>query len=170
MERKYFIDYKKKHILEDGSIEYLGYIFHKEGFITGPKGKKVTITKKTGSMRFKIEEGKVIVVKAGRLVYELIHETEVNRSSIINHKDGDLSNVAFDNLEYVERKDYFKDHNWTCKFSEELAKQIYEEYQKGDTSIQKLSDKYDCCNTTTWRIVQGNYLGTKKQRKRKNDK
>jgi len=160
MERKYFIDYSKKHVLDDGSIEYCGYVFHKEGYIISPNGKKLTITRKTGHIRIDLY-GKQITVKAGRFIYELMNDVTLRRSEIVVHKDGDLTNIAFDNLEYMGRKEYFKEHTWAYKFSEEEEKQIYDEYHKGQTSIQKLSDKYRCCTTTIWNIVNGKYRGKK---------
>lgn len=162
MERKHYIDKSKKKFLEDGSIEYNGYIFHKDGYIINPSGKIVVITAKNGRMRLGLEKGKMIIIKAGRFAYELYHDVSLERSQIIKHLDGDLTNLKEENLVLVDRKEYFKDFNWTYKFDEEAVKQIKKEYENGNTSVQKLADKYECCSTTMWNIVNGNYKGTKK--------
>ena len=163
MERKYYIDFAKKKLLPDGSIEYNGYLFHKDGYIINPNGRRITITAKTGRMRFRLPEGKLIIVKAARLAYEIYHNVNLNRGELVKCLDGDLTNIAMENLELLERKEYFKDFNWIYKFDEDTVQKIIKEYKKGGISIQGLADKYGCCHATIWNITHGNYKGTKKE-------
>lgn len=161
MDRKHYVDLTKKNILEDGSIEYKGYVFHKEGYVTNKSGKKIEISAKTGRMRLNLDNGKMITIKTVRIAYELYHEVTLERSQIVACLDGDLKNIAKENLVLLDRKEYFKDFNWTYKFDEETVEKIKEEYSQGNISMQKLADKYGCCLATVFNIIQGNYKGTK---------
>ena len=164
MSRKNYLKANLKEVIDDNTIRYAGYTFHSNGEIHTKRGKLITVSPATGNVRLSIEK-ESIVVKGGRIMYELFNDTVLSYSDVIVFSDGDFTNISLDNIEVVNRKDYFHNYEWGYKFSKEEQEKIRREYkenkEKGLT-INKLAQKYDCCDITIWRIVNEIYTQAEK--------
>lgn len=93
---------------------YYGNIVYPDGTICNAVGEKLKVSDKgilKGTVRICID-GTIRTIRAGRIVYAAFHNIKLDRSHVIIYKDGNIMNPALDNLEMVERKEYFKDHDW----------------------------------------------------------
>lgn len=111
-------------------------------------------------------KGKRSTIKKMRLVYEAVYGPLKN-GVIIEAIDGDESNATIENIRITEKKEYFKDHDWSMKtvITEEEAENVKEDYRTGEYSYSKLTKKYKCSRSTIYKVLRGEYFYDKRKNK-----
>lgn len=136
--------------IDDDTFEYYGYRVQRDGTIISPygnelKGYHFTYPRSHVSI---VIEGKDVKTNRARLIYELFSGHKITRKEVLRFKDEDQTNVAFDNLYLIDRKEYYKLHEGynQKKLDKETIKKIKRMYNnKGKKiSIRKLCEMYDC--------------------------
>lgn len=151
-----------------------GYTIYENGEIYSPNGKKIKINARTGYVILRVpdENGKTMrkTISAGRFVYSAFFG-EIPPKSIVQFKDGDITNVALDNLIYKTRKEYFKNYDWGTmkRFNPDIVEEIrqqfnYEERKKhgfcgayAHPSYREMAEAYRCSISTIQKIVREEY-------------
>lgn len=146
--------------------------FHR-GFIVYPEIGRV-VNKRTGReiaagksrIIYRTKNGRRSSIKKMRLVYEAVHGPLKN-GVIIEAIDGDESNAVIKNIRIIEKKEYFKDHDWSMKtvITEEEVEKIKEDYGSGEYSYSTLARKYKCSRSTIYKVLRGEYFYDKKKNK-----
>ncbi len=149
--------------------EYHGYRFTDDGKIYRPNGKRVTPYK--GTVKIVID-GKRRTLKIARLIYEAFNGEKLPNGCIIRLSQGDENCPCLDNIEILDRKEYYQKHpEWMTQKSipadtvEKIRKEYnYEERKKhgfrGEykaPSYNDLAAKYKCSKSTIYKIVKGSY-------------
>lgn len=140
---------------------------HRNGNIYNAAGKKLKILK-NGSVRIYIN-GKKHIWKAAKVVYEAFSEQKLTSGQLLIFKDNNPNNIAFDNIDVIARKDYFKDHDWSDLFalSEKEIEEILKIKNKGKTnpmtgerqeySCRELATKFNVSKSTMYKVLRGTY-------------
>ena len=151
-----FIDHSEVIKINEELVKYKGYTISKNGVIKNRFNNELKVNQGTGIVRLSLD-GRFQSVIGGRFIYELFSQETLPKSKLILYKDGDCTNIAFSNLEVIERKKHFKDFSWNYKISEKEEKQIRKEHTTLKLSYKQLAEKYDCSVSTITKIMQGTY-------------
>lgn len=125
--------------------EYYGYGVVKSGKIYDAFGDEVPLMK-NGTVRITLLDGQMHCLSAGKIVYEAITKTDLGRKYVVKYKDGNKLNPAFDNIEVISRKEYFKDHEWNGRLSKEEREELCNSYYIKRPTFTELALQY---NTTS---------------------
>lgn len=182
------IDNENIKIVDKDTVSYYTYIIKRNGTITTSEGKEVrkqNLHYQHSHISLNIN-GKSCKKNVARLIYSLFYEVDSNepalssKKSMLFFKDNDTTNVSYDNLEVVSRKEGFKRTGKTPlrddktgdfqkRFSEKEVEIIQKEYhsksdekninqfKKQKPSIRELAKKYDCSASSIAKIVKGKY-------------
>lgn len=106
-------------------------------------------------------------IQIAYLVYELFHETTINKSKeTLIFKDGNNNNCELCNLKLIPKCEYHsKPRRFTEKEAEDIRKQYHEskvlncnKHAKNGISIRDLAKKYNCSIRTIHLIVNNQYV------------
>ncbi|MCU5058913.1 HNH endonuclease [Bacillus cereus] len=149
------------------------YMVSDEGNVKGIKSGKVLSNKRVdGSGYIQValrKDGKAKELRVNRLVaQEFLPKPDNENKITVNHKDGNKTNNAVDNLEWSTLSEQMK-HAYAnglkkpakgCKvLTEEQMKEIkatYQRYKKGFGSVA-LAKKYGVESTTILRVINGHW-------------
>lgn len=148
---------------EEILYEYGSYKVSRDGSIYDILMNKRPVLK--GGIVTLFRNGKRYNKKAARVVYEAVSGQKLTKCDVIKNKDGDETNIAFDNLYIEKRKNVMLKH-----FTLEQVEQIRKEYNKEERekhgyrgiyakpSYNEMCDKYNCSMSTMYKIINGQYL------------
>ena len=125
--------------VDDNTIDYYGYLVSTDGEIYR-KDKLTGEYHKLSSYCFTYPgshvsmwiDGKHKKVMKAKLIYELFSGEKLDRSVVLQFKDGDRENCAFENMYVITRKEFFQeigDYNQQ-KFDNATRKEIKKIYSK----------------------------------------
>lgn len=153
--------------LNNDQYSYYGYIVDRNGTITSNRGcKPQQLTGYYFTYPYShvtlVIDGKPRKICKARLVYGLFSDKKIDKYEVLKFRDGDQSNVAFDNLCVISRKEYFKEHKGynKKKFNEKTIKEMKETYNALPTEGQKkvslrdMCQKYECSLTTVQKALK----------------
>lgn len=145
------------------SYYYYGYLITRNGEIISPSGNLIhsyNFTYPNSHVTLRINSKSVKKNKA-ILIYELFSGERLQRNKyIIQFRDGNSDNAAFDNLYLVSRPEYWsliKNERNTMggrRFTEEQEEEIREVYQSGEKSLRQLCTAYDACLATIQNVIK----------------
>lgn len=134
--------------------EYNGYSITKDGTVRNQNGKVMSVS--DGQISLTIH-GKKRRRLAGRIVWAAINGRELTAKEVLVYRDGNRDNISYDNLEVLQRKEYFSGCEWSTlrKLNKEKQREIL---VKSDIlSIQELAAEYKCCDQTIRKVLRGTY-------------
>jgi len=112
-----------------------------------------------------------------RVIYEAVENVELDTKVCIKFKDGDSSNIIYDNIEVVNRPEYFNEsRNKYRKFDEKTCEEIRRKYNREERkkhnfageyahpSYQELAEEYGCSKTTILHILNDTYRDSERER------
>ena len=104
-------------------------------------------------------DGKAVKKNKAILIYNLFADKPVDgKKYLIQFRDNDTYNAAFDNLYIISRKEYYakKNMNGKPKFTDEEKNKIRKEYKskRSHLSIRELCKKYSCSLLTMQKILK----------------
>lgn len=149
--------------------EYHGYKFTTDGKIYRPNGKRVTPYK--GTVKIVID-GKRRTLKIARLMYEAFNGEKLPNGCIIHLSQGDENHPRLDDIEILDRKEYFQKHpEWMTqkRIPANIVEKIREEYNYNERkkhgfkgkyrfpTYNDLATKYNCSKSTIYKIIKGSY-------------
>lgn len=154
---------KKSNIVKisDNEFYYYGYRILRSGEIISPMGRMLNayfFTYPYSHVTMHIN-GKNIKKNRAMLIYELFSGSEVQKHKyIIQYRDNNSNNAAFDNLYLVNRSEYWQKLGEQKQmgrpvFTKEQKEEIRQKYQTGHISMRKLSTQYGVCLTTIQKII-----------------
>ena len=134
--------------------EYNGYNITKDGTVKNQNGKIMSVS--DGKISLTIH-GKKYRRLAGRVVWAAVNGRELTAKEILLYKDGNKDNISYDNLEVLQRKEYFSGCEWPTirKFNKEKQKEILS--RAGNLSVPELAAEYKCCEQTIRKVLNGTY-------------
>ena len=145
------------------SFSYYGYIITRNGEFISPSGNLLhayDFTYPNSHVTLRINNKNVKKNKA-ILVYELFSGKKLQRNKyIIQFKDGNRDNAAYDNLYVISRPEYWNiirnDRNTKGgrRFTEEEENEIRQVYQSGQLSMRQLCNTYDACLATIQSVIK----------------
>lgn len=89
--------------------EYNGYSITKDGTVRNQNGKVMSVS--DGQISLTIH-GKKRRRLAGRIVWAAINGRELTAKEVLVYRDGNRDNISYDNLEVLQRKEYFSGCEW----------------------------------------------------------
>ncbi len=124
-------------IMDEKKYDYYSYIVLASGHIYNAFGREINV-RRDGTVRLQID-GKPKTIIAGKIIYEVVtgkkitlydeNDKALGKKNIIGFRDGNRTNIAFDNIVIVSREDYFKEKEWAGqKLSREDKKQLIYDY------------------------------------------
>ena len=91
-------------------------------------------------------------------VYEVVNGP-LKVGTIVRPKNGDYTDARISNIEVVERKEYFKEHDWSMKvvLSEEQCEEIKNRHKEGNITCMDLALEYHVSKSTIQKVINGEY-------------
>lgn len=153
-------DEEIKKISENEAV-YCGYKICRDGTIISPYGKILSpyfFSYPYSHITIRIN-GKTFKKNRAVLVYNAFSAKDFDyRKNVMIFKDGDSQNASFENIDIISKKEYYLKtsgkHTGKEVFSEKIKKTIRKEYQNNESSMRKLSYKYDCSLSTIQKILE----------------
>ena len=161
----------------DGVKAYNFYtnLVTEDGHIYNAAGTELKIRKNGYVMMY--VNGKKVTLSATRVVYEAITGvklTEIEgdgrkagRNFLTIPIDGDPTNIRFDNIKLVEKKDYYKNYDFrTSKYSKDIKKAIRRDYNREERAkhnfrgewahptYDELVEKYGCSRSLVYNALK----------------
>lgn len=158
--------YNQYPVSEDGkTCMYLGYTFFRDGYVVSPHGKilkQVKEGRRSGNNITLIVDGNSQRKKrlnVARAIYSMFSGKQLAKNEVVTFKDGNSSNISFDNLAVIKKKELLQD---TCgrswKFTEKEEKIIRKLYSEiPGITYAKLSDIFECSSNTIQKIIKKQY-------------
>lgn len=149
-------------VTEQKKYKYYESYVTEDGKIYNETGKEAKVS--DGCVYIQVGDKKCRRV-AGRVVYEAVSGKKLDHGDVMVYKDGDRNNVAFENLNAVTRKEYFKGYDWSNFFclTEEQQKEIKRTYRSiNDATDRKftyaeLAVLFKCSPSTIQKVIKGTY-------------
>ena len=158
--------YNQYPVSEDGqTCLYLGYTFFRDGYVVSPHGKilkQVKEGRRSGNNITLIVDdnpGRKKRLNAARAIFTMFSGRQLRKNEVVSFKDGDSSNISFDNLEVIQKKELLADHKGrSWKFSESQQEAIRKVYDiiPGAT-YANLAEAFDCSSNTIQKIINKQY-------------
>ena len=127
---------------EEILYEYGSYKVSRDGSIYDILMNKRPVLK--GGIVTLFRNGKRYNKKAARVVYEAVSGQKLTKCDVIKNKDGDETNIAFDNLYIEKRKNVMLKH-----FTPEQVEQIRKEYNKDTVAFMQTPPIMKCATSIT---------------------
>lgn len=156
--------------LMDNAKDYHGNFVTEKGEIYNALGKPLKV--RNGAVKV-VVDGKKRTLMVARIVYEVFSGNKITSTKVILFKDGNPENVAYENIEAVSRKTYFKkiksENQRKRLFSKEEQEQIIKEYDRENRrahgfkgayskpTFREMAIKYECSKSTIQKILDGVY-------------
>ena len=116
-----------------------------------------------------LENNRRLIYKKSKFIWEVVNGKTVAYGDVFVAKNGEETDCRIDNSQIVERKNYFKDHDWgmKVKLTEAQCKAMKKDFEKGDVTNVQLALKYKCSKSTVQKVLSGNYYYDIQKRKQK---
>lgn len=138
----------------NGKTKFYNYYTNqvtKDGHIYNAAGTELKV-RKNGQVQIYIN-GKKFVFAASRVVYEAVTGTKLteiegdgrksNRNLLTVPIDGDPTNIRFDNIRLVEKKEYYKGYDFkTNKYSKDIREAIRKDYNRKERAKHGFKGKW----------------------------
>ncbi len=147
---------------------YHGYKVYENGKVENSVGKEI-FPLNNGKMKIFVN-GKKRTLSHARIIYEAFSNQTILRSEVITYKDGDPTNICFQNIVIRQRKEYFANAAWNENkriITAEQEKMILEDRKKPFVRIKNgkkrklsrtpytaLAERYGCSTTTIYKILK----------------
>lgn len=144
--------------------DLFGYKIDNKGVIIGLKG---TPIKQNNIIKVVWEDGTLKEIPYAKFVYYAFHQDlDLNdKSVVIKHIDGNKNNFNVNNLEAVEKKDYYRENSNKSKLTKEQIDEIIEIYKNQEdvldknnpfkkVSYRKIAERYGVSHTLINNIVK----------------
>lgn len=144
--------------------DLFGYKINEKGTIIGLRG---TPIKKNNIIKVVWEDGTIKEIPYAKLVYYAFNrDLDLNdKKIVIKHIDGNKNNFNINNLEAVEKKEYYRENSSKTKLTKEQIDEIIEIYNSQEEgadknnpfkkiSYRKIADRYGVSHTLINKIVK----------------
>lgn len=144
--------------------DLFGYKINEKGTIIGLRG---TPIKKNNIIKVVWEDGTIKEIPYAKLVYYAFNrDLDLNdKKIVIKHIDGNKNNFNINNLEAVEKKEYYRENSSKTKLTKEQIDEIIEIYNNQEEvadknnpfkkiSYRKIADRYGVSHTLINKIVK----------------
>lgn len=149
--------------------DFHGYTIYEDGRIIGLHGREIKKRLKDGRYEIRLNvKGERKNYMVSRLIYYVFEPFDIDdRNLCVSYKDGDKTNIHFDNLFLAHRKDLIQGdkHKNVSALTDEQAEEIRRLYtgkvsvnqhdQKAGYSYQDLADMYGVSKANIMWIVKG---------------